>query len=61
MPGAPYPLTPKEVMTYRSSARWYGTPLKNMFSGANVTDWDTDTSKAPLVRLAELRELSERR
>jgi hypothetical protein len=32
------------------TAKWYGTPIKNMFSGANVVDWDTDTIKIALVK-----------
>lgn len=27
----------------------YGTPIKNMYSGANVIDWDTDTIKVALA------------
>lgn len=27
----------------------YGTPIKNMYSGANVIDWDTDTIKVALT------------
>jgi hypothetical protein len=31
------------------SAKWYGVPIKNMWSGANVIDWDTDTIKCALA------------
>jgi hypothetical protein len=31
------------------SAKWYGTPIKNLFSGANTWDWDTDTIKCALA------------
>jgi hypothetical protein len=31
------------------TAKWYGVPIKNMFSGANVVDWDTDTIKCALA------------
>jgi hypothetical protein len=30
------------------SAKWYGTPIKNIFNGANPVDWDTDTVKVAL-------------
>jgi hypothetical protein len=30
------------------TAKWYGTPIKNMYSGANVVDWDTDPIKIAL-------------
>jgi hypothetical protein len=29
--------------------RQYGVPVKNMWSGANVIDWDTDTIKVALT------------
>lgn len=31
------------------TSKWYGTPIKNMFSGASVFDWDTDTIKCALA------------
>lgn len=31
------------------TAFWYGVPVKNMYSGANVVDWDTDTIKVALA------------
>lgn len=31
------------------TAFFYGTPIKNMWSGANVIDWDTDTIKIALA------------
>lgn len=34
------------------TAKWYGTPIKNMWSGANVVDWDTDTIKCALTTSA---------
>lgn len=34
------------------SAKWYGVPIKNMWSGANVVDWDTDTIKCALTTSA---------
>lgn len=30
------------------TAHVYGVPIKNMYSGANVVDWDTDTIKVAL-------------
>lgn len=30
------------------SAKWYGTPIKNIFTGANPVDWDSDTIKVAL-------------
>jgi hypothetical protein len=30
------------------TTKWYGVPVKNMYSGANVVDWDTDTIKVAL-------------
>jgi hypothetical protein len=30
------------------SAKWYGTPIKNIFNGANPVDWDSDTIKVAL-------------
>lgn len=30
------------------TAHFYGVPIKNMYSGANVVDWDTDTIKVAL-------------
>ena len=34
------------------TALLYGTPLKNMFSGSNLWDWDTDTIKCALLTSA---------
>lgn len=31
------------------TAKWYGTPIKNIFNGANPVDWDTDTVKVALA------------
>lgn len=31
------------------TAHWFGVPLKNMWSGANVIDWDTNTIKCALT------------
>jgi hypothetical protein len=31
------------------TATMYGVPVKNMWSGANVIDWDTDTIKVALT------------
>lgn len=31
------------------TTKWYGTPIKNMLSGAAVFDWDTDTIKCALA------------
>lgn len=30
------------------TAKWYGVPIKNILSGANPVDWDTDTIKVAL-------------
>jgi hypothetical protein len=30
------------------TAKWYGVPIKNLFSGANPIDWDTDEIKVAL-------------
>jgi hypothetical protein len=30
------------------TAKWYGTPIKNLLTGANPFDWDSDTIKVAL-------------
>ena len=31
------------------TTKWYGVPFKNLVSGANTWDWDTDTIKVALT------------